>query len=52
MACACQSGNAGTPAPTSYTATLPGNIQKSYASKIEAEAAVARAGGGTVRPKA
>lgn len=51
MPCACNSGANSKGNQTSYVVTLPTGDQKTYSSEIEAKAAVARAGGGTVRPQ-
>ena len=49
MPCACSTNSKAKQA--SYVVTLPTGDQKTYSSEIEAKAAVARAGGGTVRPQ-
>lgn len=49
MPCACSTNSKGN--QTSYVVTLPSGDKKTYSSEIEAKAAVARAGGGTVRPQ-
>lgn len=50
MPCAC-STNSSTGKKLTYQVTLPNGEHKSYPSEIEAKAAVARAGGGTIRPQ-
>jgi hypothetical protein len=49
MACACNTNKKG--AAKSFVVTLPGGDKKTYATEIEAKAAVQRAGGGTIRPQ-
>lgn len=49
MGCAC--GSKGSVARSSYVATFTDGSTKTYASEVEAQAAVARRGGGVVRIK-